>query len=118
MGECGACAVLVDDVPVNSCIFLAVWVDGRNVETVEGLADQDGTLSIVQKAFVENGAVQCGFCTPGFLISATAMLRSGRAYGETEIRRELSGHLCRCTGYDKILLATEEALRSVGALKG
>ena len=108
-GECGACAVLVNGVPVNSCIYLAVWADGKEIVTVEGLA-KDGVLSKVQRAFVEEGAIQCGFCTPGFVITATALAESGRKCGTAEIKHELAGHLCRCTGYQNIIKAVEKAL--------
>jgi xanthine dehydrogenase iron-sulfur-binding subunit len=109
VGECGACTVLLDGTPVNSCIYLAVWAEGRSVTTIEGIA-QDGELSPVQQAFVEEGAIQCGFCTPGLVLSTTALLDSGRSFTEAEIRRELSGHLCRCTGYQKIVDAAEKVL--------
>ena len=102
VGECGACTVLVDGTPVNSCIYLAMWAQGKSVTTIEGV-ERDGELSDVQQAFVDEGAIQCGFCTPGLVLSTTALLDSGRTFTEAEIRRELSGHLCRCTGYQKIV---------------
>lgn len=110
VGECGACTVLLDGTPINSCIYLAAWAHGKSVTTIEGIA-QDGKLSPVQEAFVEEGAIQCGFCTPGLVLSTTAMVDSGRAFTHDEVRRELSGHLCRCTGYQKIVDAAERALR-------
>jgi carbon-monoxide dehydrogenase small subunit len=110
VGECGACTVLLDGTPVNSCIYLAAWAHGKSVTTIEGIA-QDGELSAVQEAFVEEGAIQCGFCTPGLVLSTTAMVESGRTYTHDEVKRELSGHLCRCTGYQKIVDAAERALR-------
>ena len=110
VGECGACTVLLDGTPVNSCIYLAMWADGKSVTTIEGL-ERDGELSEVQTAFVEEGAIQCGFCTPGLVLSTTALLDSGRTFTEAEIRRELSGHLCRCTGYQKIFDAAERVLK-------
>jgi len=110
VGECGACTVLLDGTPVNSCIYLAMWADGKSVTTIEGLV-RDGELSEVQTAFVEEGAIQCGFCTPGLVLSTTALLDSGRTFTEAEIRRELSGHLCRCTGYQKIFDAAERVLK-------
>jgi aerobic-type carbon monoxide dehydrogenase small subunit (CoxS/CutS family) len=105
--ECGACMMLLDGRPVNSCSYLAVQADGREVTTVEGLAD-GGELSSLQRAFLEHGGVQCGFCTPGMLISATALLESTPAPSEEEVRIALSGNLCRCTGYDGIVKAVLE----------
>lgn len=110
VGECGACTVLLDGTPVNSCIYLAAWAHGKSITTIEGIA-QDGVLSPVQEAFVEEGAIQCGFCTPGLVLSTTAMVESGHRFTHDEVRRELSGHLCRCTGYQKIVDAAERALR-------
>lgn len=110
VGECGACTVLIDGVPVNSCIYMAAWAEGKDIRTIEGLA-VDGRLSVVQEAFVEEGAIQCGFCTPGAVLSTTAMVESGREFTRDEVRRELSGHLCRCTGYQKIVDAAERALQ-------
>ena len=109
VGECGACTVLIDGLPVNSCIYLAVWADGREITTIEGVS-KDGELSKVQQAFVDEGAVQCGFCTPGLVLTATALTESGRKYSDEEIKREISGHLCRCTGYNKIFNAVKRAL--------
>ncbi len=114
VGECGACTVLIDGVPVNSCIYLAAWAHGKSVTTIEGIA-LDGHLSPVQEAFVEEGAIQCGFCTPGLVLSTTAMVESGKRFTHDEVRRELSGHLCRCTGYQKIIDAEERALREAEA---
>ena len=110
VGECGACTVLLDGTPVNSCIYLAAWAHGKSVVTIEGLA-QDGELTPVQNAFVEEGAIQCGFCTPGLVLTTTAMVDSGKTFTHDEVRRELSGHLCRCTGYQKIVDAAERSLR-------
>jgi len=109
VGECGACSVLVDGVAIDSCIYLAVWVDGKELRTTEGLADDDGNLSVVQQAFVEATAIQCGFCTPGLLLTATELIESGQTYTRDEFRTELAGHLCRCTGYHNILNAVELA---------
>jgi aerobic-type carbon monoxide dehydrogenase small subunit (CoxS/CutS family) len=109
VGECGACAVLVDGIPINACIYLGLWADGREIVTIEGVA-KDGELSTVQQAFIAEGAVQCGFCTPGFVITATALLARGKRCEAQEIRQELSGHLCRCTGYQQIIRAVQKAL--------
>ena len=106
--ECGACTVLVDDKPTLSCITLAVEMEGRHVLTVEGLA-QNGKLDPLQQSFVEEGAVQCGFCTPGMLMSARALLNHNQHPTEEEIRHGLSGNLCRCTGYAKIVRAVLKA---------
>ena len=102
--ECGACMMLLDGKPVNSCSYLALQTEGREVTTVEGLADGGG-LSALQQAFLDFGGVQCGFCTPGMLISATALLRANPHPTEEEVRIGLSGNLCRCTGYDGIVKA-------------
>jgi aerobic-type carbon monoxide dehydrogenase small subunit (CoxS/CutS family) len=102
--ECGACMMLLDGKPVNACSYLALQADGREVTTVEGLASGDG-LSPLQTAFLDQGGVQCGFCTPGMLISASALLASKPDPTEDEVRIALSGNLCRCTGYDGIVKA-------------
>jgi aerobic-type carbon monoxide dehydrogenase small subunit (CoxS/CutS family) len=108
--ECGACMMLLDGKPVNSCSYLALQADGRDVTTVEGLADGD-ELTPLQRAFLEQGGVQCGFCTPGMLISATALLRANPDPSDEDVRIALSGNLCRCTGYDGIV----RAVRGVAA---
>jgi carbon-monoxide dehydrogenase small subunit len=107
-GECGSCSVLLDGTLVCSCLVLAAQADGHEVVTVEGLA-QDGALHPVQEAFAEAGAVQCGFCTPGLVVAATDLLRRNPDPTEDEIREALSGNLCRCTGYQKILEAVQIA---------
>ena len=109
-GECGECTVLLDGEPVNSCMVLAVEVDGRQVLTVEGLA-QEGQLSPLQEAFMEHNAIQCGFCTPGMLMSAKALLDANPRPTREEIREAISGNLCRCTGYQKIVDAIEAVAR-------
>jgi aerobic-type carbon monoxide dehydrogenase small subunit (CoxS/CutS family) len=106
--ECGACMVLIDGQPVNSCSFLALQADGRDVTTVEGLAS-GSELHPLQRAFLQHGGVQCGFCTPGMLISATALLKANPDPTEDEIRAGLSGNLCRCTGYVGIVAAVRSA---------
>lgn len=107
-GECGACTVLLEEVPVLACLALALECDGKSVVTVEGLATE-GRLTPVQQAFVEAGAVQCGFCTPGMVLSATALLRETPTPTRAEIGKALEGNLCRCTGYNKIVEAVERA---------
>jgi aerobic-type carbon monoxide dehydrogenase small subunit (CoxS/CutS family) len=107
-GDCGACTVLLDGEPVNSCLKLAAEVEGQQVVTVEGLGTPDA-LSPLQKAFIAMGALQCGFCTPGMLLSATALLMKQPHPSAAEIRLALSGNLCRCTGYDKIIGAVQMA---------
>ncbi len=111
--ECGACMMLLDGRPVNSCSYLVVQADGADITTVEGLSVGE-ELSTLQSAFLEQGGVQCGFCTPGMLISATALLRNNPAPTEDEIRIGLSGNLCRCTGYDGIVAAVAQAADTSG----
>ena len=111
VGECGACTVIIDDETYNSCIYLAVWADGKNIRTIEGLTGPNGELSDIQQAFIEEAAVQCGFCTPGFIMSALPILESGREYSRDEIRKLLSGNLCRCTGYENIINAVEKTMK-------
>ncbi len=108
-GECGACTVLVDGRSVNSCLMFAVDCDGREVTTIEGLRTTEG-LSLVQKAFVEHGAVQCGFCTPGLVMQASYLLGRGECLSAEEIRRGIEGNLCRCTGYQKVIDAIAAAI--------
>ena len=104
VGECGACNVLIDGEAYNSCIYLAVWADGKHIRTLEGL------LGPIQQAFVDEAAIQCGFCTPGFILTAVEILESGREYTDDELRKLLSGHLCRCTGYENILRAVKKTM--------
>jgi carbon-monoxide dehydrogenase small subunit len=106
-GECGACTVLVDGQPVDSCLYLALKAAGRDVLTVEGLSP-NGELHPLQRAFVAGGAIQCGYCTPGILLSAVALLSQNPHPSEDEIRRSISGNLCRCTGYLSIIRAIQE----------
>ena len=115
VGECGACTVLIDGECFNSCIYLAIWADGKDIRTAEGLMGPDGELSDIQQSFIDEGAIQCGFCTPGFLMTAAEILDSGRLYSDDELRKLLSGHLCRCTGYQNILSAVKKTmLRRLG----
>ena len=115
VGECGACNVLIDGECFNSCIYLAVWAEGKEILTLEGLAGPNGEMSDIQQAFIDEAAVQCGFCTPGFIMSATELLQSGKEYSDDEIRKLLSGHLCRCTGYENIFRAVKKTmLRRLG----
>jgi len=107
-GNCGACSVLVDGVLVKSCMMLAVQADGANIETVEGLAT-DGELNGLQQAFSDHHALQCGYCTPGMLMSATALLRKNGSPSEEEIRKGIQGNICRCTGYVNIVEAIKAA---------
>lgn len=112
VGECGACCVLVDGRAYNSCIYLAVWVDGKSVLTVEGLrGPATGQLHPIQQAFVDEAAVQCGFCTPGIIMTAVELIGTGKTYTREQLRRAISGHLCRCTGYENILNALEKLVR-------
>jgi carbon-monoxide dehydrogenase small subunit len=110
-GECGACTVMMNGEPVNSCMVLAVEADGATIVTVEGLS-HDGQLDPLQQAFVEEGAVQCGFCTPGVLISARALLNRKPNPSEEDVRQALVGNLCRCTGYTRIVRAVQKAARA------
>jgi aerobic-type carbon monoxide dehydrogenase small subunit (CoxS/CutS family) len=111
--ECGACMVLLDGQPVNSCSYLALQADGRDVTTIEGLSAADGELHPLQRAFLDQGGVQCGFCTPGMLISAKALLDENPQPSEDEIRLALSGNLCRCTGYSGIVRAVQTAAQEL-----
>lgn len=111
VGECGACNVMIDGECYNSCIYLAVWADGKEIRTLEGLMGPNGELSDIQQAFIDEAAVQCGFCTPGVIMSAVEILESGKEYTRDELRKLLSGHLCRCTGYENILNAVEKTMK-------
>ncbi|MDD4075624.1 MAG: (2Fe-2S)-binding protein [Eubacteriales bacterium] len=111
VGECGACTVLVDGEAFNSCIYLAVWADGKNIRTLESLMGADGAISDIQQAFIDETAVQCGFCIPGFIVTTAEILETGKEYTRDELRKLLSGHLCRCTGYENILNAVEKVMK-------
>jgi aerobic carbon-monoxide dehydrogenase small subunit len=116
-GVCGACTVLVDGAAVRSCLAFGVQVDGAEVTTVEGLAGPDGELSAIQSAFRDCHGLQCGFCTPGFVVSVTAFLRDCPRPTDEEIRQALSGNLCRCTGYQGILKAVRQAADSLAGVE-
>jgi xanthine dehydrogenase YagT iron-sulfur-binding subunit len=111
-GQCGACTALVDGARVNACLALAVMQDGKRVTTIEGLASPDGRLHPVQEAFVEYDAFQCGYCTPGQICSAVALIEEGRARTRDEIREAMSGNICRCGAYPNILAAIEHVIAS------
>ena len=110
VGECGACTVLINGEAFNSCISLAVWAEGKQIRTLEGLTGPNGELTDIQQAFLDETAVQCGFCTPGFILTATEILEANRLYSDEELRKLLSGHLCRCTGYENIFRAVKKTM--------
>lgn len=112
-GECGACTVLVDDKSINSCLYPAFEVEGKSVTTIEGLVGEGNKLHPIQEAFVENGGIQCGFCTPGMIMSAKALLDENPDPTDEEIKKGISGNLCRCTGYVQIIDSIRKAAKSL-----
>lgn len=110
VGECGACTVIIDGETIDSCIYLAVWANGKNIRTLEDLMGPEGELTRIQEAFIEEGAIQCGFCTPGFVMSATVLLERGEKLEREAIKKHMAGNLCRCTGYHNIANAVEKVM--------
>ena len=110
-GDCGACTILINDLPVNSCLVLAIDAQDKDITTIEGIA-QNGQLHPLQDAFINHGAIQCGFCTPGMILSAKALLDNNPRPTELEVRKAIAGNLCRCTGYDKIVRAILAVVQS------
>lgn len=110
VGECGACTVLINGEAFNSCIYLAIWADGKDIWTIEGLLGPNGELSDIQQAFIDENAIQCGFCTPGVIMSSWELLNENKEFSDDEIRRKLAGHLCRCTGYENIFRAVKKTM--------
>lgn len=110
VGECGACTVLINGEAFNSCIYLAIWANGKDIWTIEGLLGPNGELSDIQQAFIDENAIQCGFCTPGVIMSSWELLNENKEFSDDEIRRKLAGHLCRCTGYENIFRAVKKTM--------
>lgn len=110
VGECGACTVIIDGKCYNSCIYLAVWADGKEIRTLESLLGPNGELADIQQAFIDEAAVQCGFCTPGFIMTAVEILETRKEFTRDELRKMLSGNMCRCTGYENIINAVEKTM--------
>ena len=110
VGECGACNVIIDGKCYNSCIYLAVWADGKEIRTLESLLGPNGELADIQQAFIDEAAVQCGFCTPGFIMTAVEILETRKEFSRDELRKMLSGNMCRCTGYENIINAVEKTM--------
>ena len=112
VGECGACNVLIDGNSFNSCIYLAIWAEGKEITTLEGLSDIDGNISDIQQAFIDEAAVQCGFCTPGVIMTAVEVLNHNKKYTRDELRVLMAGNMCRCTGYENIINAVEKTMNA------
>ncbi len=112
-GECGACTVIVDGKALNSCIYLAIEADGKRIETIEGLLSDNGSLHPIQRSFVENGGIQCGFCSPGMIMSSKALLDEISDPDEEDIKRSLAGNICRCTGYNQIIDSVKKASKVI-----
>lgn len=110
VGECGACTVIIDGETFNSCIYLAIWADGKNIRTLEGLMGPNGEITDIQQSFIDEGAVQCGFCTPGMIVSAENIIEKNISMSREDIKRNMSGNLCRCTGYENIVNAIEKVI--------
>ena len=110
VGECGACTVLIDGVAIDACLYLTMWAEGKHILTTEGLKSPTGELTPIQQAFIDEAAVQCGFCTPGLIMTGVELVESGKKYTREELRKLISGHLCRCTGYENILRALEKVV--------
>ena len=110
VGECGPCTVLIDGVAIDACLYLTMWAEGKHILTTEGLKSPTGELTPIQQAFIDEAAVQCGFCTPGLIMTGVELVESGRKYTREELRKLISGHLCRCTGYENILNAIEKVV--------
>ena len=118
-GDCGACTVIIDGKAVLSCLTLAIACQGKKITTIEGIADQKtGEMNPIQKAFLNHGAVQCGFCTPGLIMTAVEIVGTGKRYNRDELRKLISGHLCRCTGYENILNAMERIVEETYKVVG
>lgn len=108
VGECGACTVIIDNEAYDSCIYLAIWAEGKEILTIEGLMDDEGNISDIQQSFIDEGAVQCGFCTCGFIMSSMPIIEGDEEFIRDDIKKQLSGNLCRCTGYENIINAVEK----------